>query len=129
MFSAAVTEHFMAAHSLKGEAFGPAQGTHGATYVVTAEFKSPALTSDNIVIDIGTAQDILKATVAPLHFKNLDTLPQFEGCNTTTEFLAHHIHGEIAKQLDGSFEGVLCIRIDESHLAWVTYEAPVGGKP
>lgn len=128
MFSAAVTEHFMAAHSFKGEAFGPAQGTHGATFVVTAEFKSPTLTSDNIVIDIGTAHDILKAAIAPLHFQNLDNLPQFAGCNTTTEFLAHHIHSEIAKQLDGSFQGILCIRMDESHIAWAAYEAPVGAK-
>ena len=38
MYSLAVSDHFMIAHSLKGEVFGPAQGLHGATYVVEARF-------------------------------------------------------------------------------------------
>lgn len=34
MFSLTVTDHMMIAHSFKGDIFGPAQGLHGATYVV-----------------------------------------------------------------------------------------------
>ena len=129
MFSAAVKEHFMAAHSFKGDTFGPAQALHGGTFVVTAEFKSDRLTDDSIVIDIGAAHQILKDTIAPLHFQNLDELPHFEGRNTTTEFLAHYIHSQIAQSVAQTFSGVLRIVIDESHVAWAAYEAPVGSTP
>ena len=39
MYSVNVRDHFMIAHSLRGEAFGPAQNLHGATYVVDATFR------------------------------------------------------------------------------------------
>ena len=38
MYSLNVRDHFMIAHSFTGEAFGPAQKLHGATYVVDATF-------------------------------------------------------------------------------------------
>ena len=34
IYSLTVRDHFMIAHSFTGEAFGPAQRLHGATYVV-----------------------------------------------------------------------------------------------
>ena len=34
MYSVTVREHVMIARSIKGEAFGPAQKLHGATYVL-----------------------------------------------------------------------------------------------
>ena len=43
------------AHSLPSPAFGPAQGLHGATYVVDANFQAPELDENNIVIDIDLA--------------------------------------------------------------------------
>ena len=36
MFSVTVRDHMMVAHSLRGEAFGPAQALHGATFVGSA---------------------------------------------------------------------------------------------
>ena len=36
MFALEVRDHVMIAHSLPGDAFGPAQGMHGATFVVDA---------------------------------------------------------------------------------------------
>ena len=55
MFSVTVRDHMMIAHSLRGEAFGPAQRLHGATYVVDATFRRAALDDDGIVVDIGLA--------------------------------------------------------------------------
>ena len=43
MFSVTVRDHMMIAHSLRGDVFGPAQGLHGATYVVDASFRRPEL--------------------------------------------------------------------------------------
>ena len=51
MFSLAVSDHFMIAHSFKGEIFGPAQKLHGATYVVDVEFRRDALDPEKTVFE------------------------------------------------------------------------------
>ena len=123
MYTVKVRQHIMIAHSLKSEAFGPAQNLHGATYVVDVSFRSKTLTKDEIVIDIGLAHDILKKVLQPLDYQNLDELPQFEGLLTTTEFLAKYIHDEIEKELNGKFNGSLKVELGESHVAWASYES------
>ena len=50
MFSVNVRDHMMIAHSLRGEAFGPAQRLHGATYVVDATFRRAEL--DALVVTL-----------------------------------------------------------------------------
>ena len=40
VFSVTVRDHMLIAHSLRGEAFGPAQRLHGATYVVDADVQA-----------------------------------------------------------------------------------------
>ena len=84
MFAVEVRDHIMMAHSLPGEVFGPAQGLHGATYVVDVAFFRETLSADGIVVDIGRAHTALKAALAPLNYANLDELAQFEGVVTTT---------------------------------------------
>ena len=50
MYSVCVRDHFMIAHSFKGEVFGPAQQLHGATYVVDVEFRRSTLDDDGVVV-------------------------------------------------------------------------------
>ncbi|HEX2412648.1 MAG TPA: 6-carboxytetrahydropterin synthase [Solirubrobacteraceae bacterium] len=124
MFSVTVRDHMMIAHSLRGEVFGPAQGLHGATYVVDASFRRATLDADGIVIDIGRAAEVLRAVVGELGYRNLDDEAEFAGMNTTTEALARVIAdrlaealGEAAQDLDG-----LVVTLHESHVAWASYE-------
>lgn len=125
MFSVAVKDHIMIAHSFKGEIFGPAQKLHGATYIVTAEFKVAQLDEDGLVVDIGQAIAILKEVIEPLNYQNLDTLEQFKGINTTTEYMAYYIHQQISNRVNSFFKGSLKVTLDESHIAWGSYEAKV----
>ncbi len=125
MYSVRVRKHIMIAHSLPDPAFGLAQRLHGATYVVDAEFFSERLNAQNVVIDMGLALQLLEETLAPLDYRNLDELPEFEGQLTTTEFLAHYIHGQMSRRLQGRFEGRLRITLGESHIAWAAYEGDV----
>jgi len=125
MFFVVVRDHMMIAHSLKGEVFGPAQGMHGATYVVDAEFRAAELDANAIVIDIALASRILAETLQGLSYRNLDELPEFAGRVTTTEFLARHVHQEISKRLAGRFRGELKITLKESHVAAAGYIAVV----
>ena len=126
MFSVAVKDHVMIAHSFSGEVFGPAQRLHGATFVITTEYKVPHLDDDGIVIDIGKAHEVLAGVLEPLRYRNLDELVIFAGRNTTTEVLAEHIHRSIAEKVRDFFSGTLRVVLEESHVAWGSYEAPVG---
>jgi 6-pyruvoyl-tetrahydropterin synthase len=129
MFSVTVRDHFMIAHSFKGEVFGPARALHGATYVVDAELRRPALDADGIVVDIGRAAAALAAVLAELNYRNLDDMPELAGRNTTTEFLAHTIFERLADriaagELGPGADGLAAIRVTlhESHVAWAAYE-------
>ncbi len=66
MFTVTVRDHMMIAHSLRGEAFGPAQRLHGATFVVDATFRGAELDADGVVVDIGRAAEALRAVLAEL---------------------------------------------------------------
>ena len=92
MFSLTVCDHIMIAHSFKGAEFGPAQKLHGATFAVEAEFRAPKLDHLNLLIDIGLAKVELRKVLDTVDYSNLDEKPQLAGQNTTTEFMAFHIH-------------------------------------
>ena len=125
MYCVAVKDHFMIAHSFKGEVFGPAQGMHGATYNVSLELRSPSLDENGIVFDIGEATRVLGAALDPLRFANLDEEAAFAGKNTTTEFLAAHIHAAVSSKLRNHFAGTARVVLEESHVAWASFEGPV----
>jgi 6-pyruvoyl-tetrahydropterin synthase len=132
VFSVTIRDHMMVAHSLRGTVFGPAQGLHGATYVVDATFRREALDADNIVVDIGRATEELHAVLSALNYRNLDDEPDFTGLTTTTEVLARVVAdrladrvragalGEAARSLAG-----IAVTLHESHVAWASYERPL----
>jgi 6-pyruvoyl-tetrahydropterin synthase len=122
----------MIAHSFRGVVFGPAQALHGATFVVDAAFIAKELDTNGIVIDIGRALDVLKATLQPINYCNLDELPEFKGVNTTTEFLTKYIFDELAAAAraddlgrNGSELHAIRVTISESHIARAWYEASI----
>jgi 6-pyruvoyl-tetrahydropterin synthase len=129
VFSVTVRDHMLIAHSLRGEAFGPAQRLHGATYVVDATLKRADLDADGVVVDIGRATEELHAVLSELSYRNLDDEPALAGMNTTTEELARLIAdrlaeraqagalGEAGQELDG-----LVVTLHESHVASASYE-------
>jgi 6-pyruvoyl-tetrahydropterin synthase len=132
MYAVEVRDHIMIAHSFKGELFGPAQRLHGATFVVDVAFFRESLTTDEVVVDIGRAHDALKATLAPLNYRNLDDIPEFKGRQTTTEFLSRHIFEAMAGaarkgDLGPGSDGIVKIRVmlHESHVARAWFEGPV----
>ncbi|MDS4019152.1 MAG: 6-carboxytetrahydropterin synthase [Candidatus Competibacter sp.] len=132
MYTVCVRDHFMIAHSFRGETFGPAQRPHGATYVVDLELRRSDLDSDGVVADIGQLGDCLRAVLDELNYRDLDALPEFAGRNTTTEFLAREIHDRVAARiangrLGPNAAGLTAMRVTlrESHVAWASYEGPL----
>ncbi|MEE4297520.1 MAG: 6-carboxytetrahydropterin synthase [Wenzhouxiangella sp.] len=129
MYELTVRDHFMIAHSFRGEIFGPAQKMHGATYVVDASFRRQDLDQDDLIVDIGLASEVLGEILSEYNFQNLDEIEAFRGRNTTTEFMAKVIFDRIADaikqgKLGPTAAGLtgLKISLKESHLAWASYE-------
>lgn len=131
-YAVEVRDCIMIAHSLPDPFFGPAAGKHGATFVVDVAFIGPTLDRHNVVVDIGAAQDVLKAILKPLHYQDLDTLAQFTGQLTTTEFLCGHIFQEMKAAIargelgeGGQKLSSLRVTLGETHLARAWFEGPV----
>jgi 6-pyruvoyltetrahydropterin/6-carboxytetrahydropterin synthase len=132
MYSLNVRDHFMIAHSFRGEIFGPAQKLHGATYVVDATFRRAELDSDGLVVDIGLASELLRSTLHEMNYRNLDDEKGFAGVNSTTEYLARFVFEKLATaarsgRLGEGARGLatICVTLHESHVAWGSYEGPV----
>ncbi len=133
MYSVEVRDRIMIAHSLPDPFFGPAQNMHGATFVVDVAFFREEMTAQNVVVDIGAALDVLNKTLKPLAYQNLDTLPQFKGVLTTTEFLAKYIFDQMASAAktgalgaDGKGLAKIRVTLHETDLARAAFEGPVG---
>lgn len=132
MYSVEVRDRIMIAHSLPDPFFGPAQGLHGATFVVDVAFFRERLTKQNVVVDIGAALDVLAKTLKPLAYQNLDALPQFKRQLTTTEFLCRYVFDEIAEAArsgalgeDGAGLAKIRVTLHETDLARASYEGPL----
>ena len=130
MFAVEVRDHIMIAHSFRGALFGPAQALHGATFVVDAAFIAEKLDANGVVVDIGRAHEALKEILKPLNYRNLDDVPDFNGANTTTEFMTKYIFdglADVARAGDLGRDGrelkAIRVTLSESHVARAWYEA------
>jgi 6-pyruvoyl-tetrahydropterin synthase len=132
VYAVEVSDHIMIAHSFKGEVFGPAQALHGATFTVAVAFMSDKLDANGIVVDIGCAIDVLKATLKRLNYKNLDDMGEFKGQNTTTEFLTRWVFDRFGAAVKAGELGrpaaeisAIRVTVGESPNARAWYEAPL----
>jgi 6-pyruvoyl-tetrahydropterin synthase len=132
MYSLTVCDHIMIAHSFHGEEFGPAQRMHGATFAVEAEFRAPSLDHHQLLVDIGLAKAELRLVLDTVDYSNLDENPLLIGINTTTEYMAFHIHRLLATAcLDGRLghggRAVTWLKIllREAPTAWAAFEGPL----
>jgi 6-pyruvoyl-tetrahydropterin synthase len=129
MYAVEVRDRIMIAHSLPDPFFGPAQGLHGATFVVDVAFYREKLTPQNVVVDIGAALEVLKQTLKPLAYQNLDALPQFKGRLTTTEFLCQYVFEAMVEAAkngalgeDGKELAKIKVTLHETDLARASFE-------
>ena len=130
MYAVEVRDRIMIAHSLPDPFFGPAQNMHGATFVVDVAFYREKLTRHNVVVDIGAALDVLKRTLKPLAYQNLDAMDAFKGVLTTTEYLCRYVFDAMAKAAkegalgeDGTGLAKIRVTLHETDLARASFEA------
>ena len=132
MYAVEVRDRIMIAHSLPDAFFGPAQNLHGATFVIDVAFYREKLTSQNVVVDIGAALDVLNTTLKPLAYQNLDALAEFKGVLTTTEYLCRYVFDAVAKAAkagalgeDGRGLSKIRVTLHETDLARAFFEGPL----
>lgn len=121
MFRLTVRDHVMIAHSLPDPFFGPAQGVHGATFVVEATWSRPELDEHGVVLDIGAASEALAQVLRDIGYRNLDDHPAFAGRISTTEVVARHIADELASRLTDPALTSLEVVLRENPDAWASY--------
>lgn len=126
MHTLTVRDHVMVAHSLPDPFFGPAQGLHGATYVVEATWERDGLDEHGVVLDIGAATEALAGVLGRLAYRNLDEVPELRGQVTTTEFLTRWVAERLAEEVDGPFRAVV-VTLREHPDAWASYRLELGG--
>ncbi|QFG69665.1 6-pyruvoyl trahydropterin synthase family protein [Ornithinimicrobium pratense] len=126
MFTLTVRDHVMVAHSLPDPFFGPAQGLHGATYVVETTWERPELDEHNVVLDIGAATESLGEILGRLRYRNLDEVPELADQVTTTEFLCRWIADELTESVDTSGLTGLTVTLREHPDAWASYRRELG---
>ena len=132
MYRLTVRQHMMIAHSFKGEAFGPAQALHGATYLVDAAFERSRLDENGLIVDIGLATQALAQVLDEFNMRNLDEHPDLRGHNTTTELMAAVVFQRLAAaikagRLGDPAQGIraLEITLSESHIAWASFRGEI----
>lgn len=127
MFTLTVRDHAMLAHSLPDPFFGPAQGLHGATYVVEASFERADLDEHGVVLDIGAASEALAEVLGRISYQNLDDLPEFAGQITTTEVLARWVAEQLVATLVPADLTAVVVLLREHPDAWASYRLELTG--
>jgi 6-pyruvoyltetrahydropterin/6-carboxytetrahydropterin synthase len=116
MYEITVEKAFEAAHHLISLRGSP-EPHHGHSYRAQLTVRGRELDGEDLLVDFRELRDALDAACAPLHYANLNELPDFRGRNTSAENLARWI-----------FEGVKR-RLQEANLrvevaSCVVWEAP-----
>ncbi|WP_168583238.1 6-pyruvoyl trahydropterin synthase family protein [Gephyromycinifex aptenodytis] len=127
MYTLTVRDHVMIAHSLPDPFFGPAQGLHGATFVVEVTWNRPDLDEHGVVIDIGAATTALRAVLDDLDYRNLDEHPAFAGRLSTTEVVAAHIAQRLVENIDTAPFASVQVLLRENPDAWASYTHDLTG--
>lgn len=125
MYTLTFRDYLKLGHSLDGEIFGPAQVMHVMTYEVETTYITDALDEHGLIVDFGGAQSSLQEVLGVMNFKNLDEVDEFDGVNTTTEYLCKYIYDRMCERIADIFTGQLRVTLKESPVAWCSFEGPV----
>ena len=103
MYYLQVEDDFASAHQLR-EYRGKCENLHGHNWRVRVKVKGPRLDKTGMLIDFGILKKLVKELMDGLDHKFLNETPPFDVINPTSENLARHLFGEMARLLP---EGVV----------------------
>ena len=119
MFEVTVSDHLMVAHSLRGAVFGPAQGLHGATYVVEATFARVRLDDDGIVHEYDEVLTGEAVEGGPVMLSWSDVVAATTDANETVYNVVIHEFAHVLDMIDGAADGVPPLPSLAARDAWI----------
>jgi len=98
MFELNVETRFSAAHRLRDYG-GKCERLHGHNWRVVVRLGSEGLNELGMVMDFQEVKKLLEGVICRLDHGYLNEVPPFDELNPTTEHIARHIAGELARGL------------------------------
>lgn len=98
MFQLRVSDHFSAAHRLRGYR-GRCENMHGHNYRVEACLEGERLDDGGLLVDFGILKKKLKSVLSRLDHLVLNRLAFFRRHNPSAENLARYLHRELGRSL------------------------------
>ena len=98
MFELNVETHFSAAHRLRDYS-GKCEHLHGHNWRVAVRLGSEELNEHGMVMDFHEARQLLETVISRLDHGYLNDVEPFDTLNPTTEHIARHVAGELARKL------------------------------
>jgi len=121
-YSISIDATFSATHRLR-LADGSLEPLHGHDWHVRAHFSRTKLDETGMVIDFHHARDVLRSILAPLHYADLNSLPDFARFNPTAENVAQHVFHKLH---GAGLNGVCRVEVTEAPGCVASYERGSG---
>jgi 6-pyruvoyltetrahydropterin/6-carboxytetrahydropterin synthase len=120
VFEIHVKTDFSAAHCLR-EYDGDCERLHGHNWTVEVFITCTRLNEIGIAIDFRDVKKALKEIVGQLDHSHLNDLAAFQKENPTSENIARHLYGQLARALNSEAIKVSRVKISETPGAGVFY--------
>jgi len=120
MYQISVTQHFDAAHALRGYK-GKCEALHGHRFQVVAKIKASQLNQIGIAFDFAELKQHLSDVLSRFDHTYLNEVPPFDKVNPSSENLAATIYNELKLKLAGAPVSLTAVEVWESPQTWVTY--------
>ena len=120
VYEITVTDHFSAAHSLKGYD-GSCSKIHGHNWEVTVFLQCTRLNKLGFGIDFIDVKKVIADILGRLDHTNLNDVAEFGHINPTTENIAKFLYTELGRRLNSDAVKISKVKVVESPGCGVTY--------
>lgn len=120
MYEVEITQHFDAAHCLRGYQ-GRCENLHGHRWVVAVALSAGELDDLGMAFDFTRLKTILNGILDRYDHTNLNEVPPFTTINPSAENLARTIYEQCQGQFQGDNVSLLYVKVWESPDAVATY--------
>ena len=120
MYEVKVTDHFSAAHQLRGYD-GACEKLHGHNWRVDVVVESPELDSMGVVVDFEEVKKSLRAILEEYDHRNMNDVPSFKDINPTAEHIARTVYSRLNEHPGTNRFKITSVTVWETKDACATY--------
>lgn len=124
-YEVAVTEHFSAAHRLRGYP-GSCAKLHGHNWLVEVAVRCERLDALGMAEDFRRLRAAVRSAIERFDHSDLNELPEFSSANPTSELIARRVFDAVAAKLGGHGRRVARVTVSESPGNKASYRMEAG---